>query len=274
MIPEPEILYLRIYILKFPLAILARRTSSTGHLMQRDIFSYLVTNPTDLSSDDVAYLKELVEHYPFCQTGHVLLAKGYTDQADHTDAPAALRKAAAYSLSRNALRKFIGGEFPVATTPAEEQRLPFTRRHPREVEEIATQPVPVFETINPVQALRGLDYSEVLLKKSEEKAEKEKFETPAYDQLAIIDRFIQAEPRIGPFRAKPGPSDEEPVDLAHKQQVSTSTPLTEAYAKVLARQGKTEKAIEIYEKLQLKFPEKKAYFAGKIEELRSRLSLF
>ena len=35
----------------------------------------------------------------------------------------------------------------------------------------------------------------------------------------------------------------------------------------MARQGKIERAIEIYEQLMLKKPEKKAYFAEKIKDL-------
>lgn len=234
--------------------------------MQRDTFSYLVTNPSELSSDDLVYLEQLVEHYPFCQTGHVLLAKGYTHDSESVAAEASLRKATAYALSRNALRKFMEGDFP-KSTPTTEQTLPFTRRHAREVVEATTKPF--FEEINPVQALRGLDYSEVLLKKNEEKSETELQESNPLDQLSIIDRFIQAEPRIGPLRAKLGQPEEVQVDLAYKLQQTNSTPVTEAYAKVLARQGKSEKAIEVYEKLQLKFPEKKTYFAEKIEALKN-----
>lgn len=238
-------------------------------LMQRDTFSYLVTNPSELSSDDLVYLEQLVEHYPFCQTGHVLLAKGYTNDSESVQSEAMLRKAAAYSLSRHALRKFMEGEFP-KSVPTPEQALPFTRRHTREVE---VSNKPLFEEINPVQALRGLDYSEVLLQKTEEKAELTPQDNNPLDQLSIIDRFILAEPRIGPLRSKLGQPEEVQVDLAQKPQQIHSTPITEAYAKVLARQGKTEKAIEVYEKLQLKFPEKKTYFAEKIEDLRNPSSL-
>jgi len=36
----------------------------------------------------------------------------------------------------------------------------------------------------------------------------------------------------------------------------------------LARQGKTERAIAVYERLMVKQPEKMAYFAAQIESLR------
>jgi ABC-type Zn uptake system ZnuABC Zn-binding protein ZnuA len=39
----------------------------------------------------------------------------------------------------------------------------------------------------------------------------------------------------------------------------------------MIKQGKHEKAIDIYKKLIWKFPQKKAYFATQIEELKKKL---
>jgi ABC-type sulfate transport system substrate-binding protein len=44
--------------------------------------------------------------------------------------------------------------------------------------------------------------------------------------------------------------------------------LSESFAKILAQQGKKVKAKEIYEKLALKFPDKRTYFADLIEKLK------
>lgn len=44
--------------------------------------------------------------------------------------------------------------------------------------------------------------------------------------------------------------------------------ISETYANLLATQGYTQKAIELYQRLMLKFPEKSGYFAAKIEELQ------
>ncbi len=45
--------------------------------------------------------------------------------------------------------------------------------------------------------------------------------------------------------------------------------LTEAMAEVLIKQNKREKAIEMYNKLSLINPAKSAYFAAKIESIKS-----
>ena len=44
--------------------------------------------------------------------------------------------------------------------------------------------------------------------------------------------------------------------------------ITETMAEVLAKQGMREKAMEMYRKLSLLEPEKSAYFAQKIEQLK------
>ena len=43
--------------------------------------------------------------------------------------------------------------------------------------------------------------------------------------------------------------------------------VSEPLAELFAKQGKIEKAIEMYKKLSLQNPEKRAYFATKIKEL-------
>jgi hypothetical protein len=84
------------------------------------------------------------------------------------------------------------------------------------------------------------------------------------EQIAIIDQFIKAQPSIKP-KATPVAQN----DLADiKSGEFADTIISETLAKILIRQGKKEKAIEVYRKLIWKFPQKKAYFAAQIEELK------
>jgi len=48
--------------------------------------------------------------------------------------------------------------------------------------------------------------------------------------------------------------------------------VTETLANIYVEQGYLEKAIKAFEKLQLKYPEKKVYFAGRIKELENQIN--
>jgi hypothetical protein len=85
-------------------------------------------------------------------------------------------------------------------------------------------------------------------------------------QKEIIEKFIHADPVIPAL--KPDALKENQEDLASESGKINKNPVSETFAKILALQGKKQKAIEIYEQLILKFPEKKAYFAAEIDKLK------
>src|SRR5690606_26105173 len=86
-------------------------------------------------------------------------------------------------------------------------------------------------------------------------------------QQDIIDEFITHEPRI-PFVKQ---SDAPTENLAKASQLDIDNFLvTETLAKIHLDQGNRSKAIEIYERLKLKYPEKSTYFAAQIEFLKQK----
>ena len=50
----------------------------------------------------------------------------------------------------------------------------------------------------------------------------------------------------------------------------TKDVITETMARVLAKQGKTDKAIQLYQKLSFLYPAKSTYFATQIQELKAK----
>jgi hypothetical protein len=84
-------------------------------------------------------------------------------------------------------------------------------------------------------------------------------------QSELIDKFIIANPRIEPVRDKTS----VPTEDISKPFIEESGGLvTETLAKIYVSQGYYSKAMDIYEKLSLKFPEKSSYFASQIEKVK------
>lgn len=83
--------------------------------------------------------------------------------------------------------------------------------------------------------------------------------------LGIIDSFIKNSPGIN----RPEDKDySKEVDLASQSVKETYELVSETMAELYFKQGHTKKAIKIYEKLILIYPEKITYFAARISELK------
>ncbi len=92
-------------------------------------------------------------------------------------------------------------------------------------------------------------------------------DTPRTRQQEIIDRFVAANPQISRDSSS---TDENASDLSAPSSAFQDDLVTENLAEIMLKQGKTDKAVNLYEKLMLKYPEKKAYFAQKIEHLKNK----
>ena len=86
---------------------------------------------------------------------------------------------------------------------------------------------------------------------------------PQLKHQDLIDRFITEDPHIKPV----GDFDvAEPVVIDNTNV--TDSIFTESLAKIYIKQGQYAKAIRIFEKLNLKYPEKSSYFADQIRFLK------
>lgn len=100
---------------------------------------------------------------------------------------------------------------------------------------------------------------ENLVQKEEKKQENT---TDKLKKLEIIDKFIETNPKITPAR--------ELVETPSKPIETSDTThlMTETLARVYLEQKKYSKAIQAYEILILKYPEKSIFFADRIKDIK------
>ncbi len=273
--------------------------------MNKEQFTEYLLSPDHLRKATLSDLTAFVREFPYCSTGHVLLTlKLFLDQ--NVTYNSELRTTAVYAGSRRILKKHIdrlGDSLVQSVLPDEEEAAPAApkekvketpppaaestgspEREIPEPEEAEPAPVPEARQEMPefeesVERRDSTGYTVEELKKMIERRireierqkqpakKSEPQKTKARSKSEIIDTFIQNSPSI----SRPKSTFFDPVDVARQSIVDQENIVSETLAKIYVDQGYFEKAIHIYEKLILKFPQKSAYFAGLIEEAKNNL---
>ncbi|MCF0043434.1 hypothetical protein [Dyadobacter fanqingshengii] len=212
-------------------------------IIEKEAFSNLVKHPQAVGSEVIEELEATIKAFPYCQISYSLLAKASSvagsEKLDETRP-----RAAAYALSRIALQQLVESDTERydASVNIEEVIEAQEKSVPQNGEDILISIVEQETVVIPNQ-------------RSEEQRR----------QQQIIEGFMKKNPRI--IRQE---NNLEPVTVDVSGRVAESgagSIETEAFAKILVRQGKIEKAIDLYQKLILKKPEKRNYFAKKLSEL-------
>jgi hypothetical protein len=185
-------------------------------------------NPALLSETTLPRVRELTLEYPWFQTGWILYAKNL-EILKHEDYLSVLTHTALIVPDRKWLKNFMEG------TLKKGRNIQVSEEYQLEVSDNETRD----------------DHSEVTVKSSKSR---------------LIEDFLENGATFKTMTAED--SDQQPVDLAAKAVAINDEIVTEKFANLLVRQKKVEEAINVFEKLSLKFPEKSIYFAARIEEVK------
>lgn len=206
--------------------------------MNKQQFSKYLLNPASLDELTVAGLNELLRDFPYCALAHTLLTLNYFKIND-IRYDASLKQSAVYAGSRQILRNHLENLKSTSTAVVLPDEGPIAKTEPA-VPDIEKETVP---EENP----------EIL--------------PPSKSKTELIDEFIKNMPVI----SRPKGTFFDPVDAAKTSITDQENVVSETLAQIYFDQKYFEKAIKIYERLSLKFPEKSSYFAALIEKAKIEL---
>lgn len=273
--------------------------------MEKDRFLLLAQNFTSLSPEEAKELVALQNAFPYSQLIHNLAARASQDH--HLDSRELnLHLSAVYATDRTVLKAVMTSpgkprmelHKAVSAGPTLKKAEPPPTfnpvKEPTQTTELLWEELALdldklkelkqnFETLfdSPVGNVARITKKKVESPKVEEnvqpldlideiKSSKKKIkpERPKQkEQLEIINEFIKTKPSISKGKLA-APSGPVPTDLSESSIVFTENIISETLVDLLLRQGKRDKAIDVLKKLIWKFPQKKAYFAAQIEELK------
>jgi tetratricopeptide (TPR) repeat protein len=92
-------------------------------------------------------------------------------------------------------------------------------------------------------------------------------DTDIKDSNDLIDKFLKDQPKLN---LKPAEHNFEEEEI-HEESGNDQEFVSEILAEIYWKQGNRDKAISIYKKLSLNFPEKSSYFATQIEKVKKEI---
>ncbi|HEY3371430.1 MAG TPA: hypothetical protein VGK10_11310 [Prolixibacteraceae bacterium] len=214
--------------------------------MTTDQLYQYIQDPGLLNQQTLPHLRELIERYPAFESGWMLYLRNLKNLNDASFEQELINGAIRIQ-NRRKLYLFLND------TNREDDSVP------------ATSPVLDNEDIY------GLIFpTEYRLEETENKEESieelaRSIRNKPAKGIRLIDKFLEAQPKMPQIKEKEsGPSKES----ASSQEDVNEDFVTETLASIYAQQGYYKKAIQIIEKLSLKYPEKSTYFAAQIEKIK------
>ena len=234
--------------------------------MNREKFDNFIENYDSNNEIFVSQMALLIEKYPYFQLPRFFLTKSLKDQ-NKNGLDMALNQLALYTANRGLLKQKIESKVKSTKKVKDTKSLNTTKKTQNNLQALAKEKKLKSQSNKKVRFSKDLKLSFLdWIKYTEENQkiqiqESKKLE-PLKNKLSIIDRFIEADPKISPMEKN------EPIESLINGDFNSEELMTESLAKILLRQKKYKKAIKAYKILSLKYPEKNVFFAGQIQKIK------
>lgn len=253
--------------------------------MSSNDYLYLLNHSRGINDKQTLLLETIVHEFPFFQSARALYLKGLYNQ-DSFRYNYELKKTAAHTTDRTVLFDFITSDdfkifqkenydrIQAALQSIEVNEFEYVKNekdNQKEIEEASTEVEKRLEIGKPLAFEKNETHSfnEWLQLSKFEPINRENVQDDGSTKLDIekkfelIEKFIESSPKIKPVKE----SLPEPINIA-KSNETPSALMTETLAKIYLEQKKYAKAIQAYEILILKYPEKSSFFADRINDIK------
>jgi tetratricopeptide (TPR) repeat protein len=240
-------------------------------------FAQLINDHALLDESSGRQLHEIVGSFPYFQSAQILYFLSLIKN-DNINYHSRLKMAAAYSGDRGLLKQYV-----------EQLKMPEDIESGHSLDKDITRRLAEMDVIAENQKSdEGLievlpertDQEEAIEKLVEQSAmnadeqqafakDESKPAMPTKSKDELIEQFIENAPRI--IRTKADFFD--PDEAAKSSRQSNEEIVSETLAHIYHKQGKTDKAIKIYQRLSTANPEKSSYFAALIEKITQEQNL-
>ena len=268
--------------------------------MTREQMVRYIDDPSGLNERTLGELREILDEYPYFQSAHLLYVRNLQSEGNFRFS-GQLKTCAVYATDRTILYHLLNAgpprrqlhEFAMEFNPLsgikEPSLIEFTEDPQNQRDESE-------ETLTSLLNLAGTGHYELLnfdmpdktysLEGTESSADKPLSElAKEISHLAakngkgkesvqnsdLIDRFIKDNPAFN-IRHAENLGISEKIDKQADGTGEKDDFITETLARIYVNQGLYKKAINAFEKLSLKYPEKSVYFARQIDEVSNLLN--